>query len=183
MSVILLAAAIVATAPVRDPFWPVGYEGKRHVISAESRRVARQSIGVEGGSLATNGEGRVVSGATGDEESDAAELAARAAVEAARIAAAEEEARKAAEMAERWNAALKSLRFGGSVNMLAGDGQSSGMSVLVNGRARSEGDYVRTDHDGYRFIWRVGRSDAGRKLVLNRVKAISLDEIKEMEKQ
>ena len=163
MSFLLLAAAMAATAPVRDPFWPVGYEGTRRVISAEPRLSASEEPkgedakpeGIENlGASKTN----VVASAT-----DPAEEWARRA----------EEARLKLEMDNRWNTAVKELRFGGVVKM-----QKGLSAVLINGKARTEGDYVRLDHEGYRFIWRVARSETERKLKLDRVKAVGLDEIK-----
>ena len=34
---LLLAAALAATIPLRNPFWPVGYSGEREPISEEPR--------------------------------------------------------------------------------------------------------------------------------------------------
>ena len=157
MSFLLLAAAMAATAPVRDPFWPVGFEGERHVISAEPRAVAE-------GKAAT-GEVRppAPAGTNVVVVADAGEEWARRA----------EAARRKLEMDRRWAAAVKQLSFGGAVKL-----EKGASAVLVNGRARTAGDYVRVDHDGYRFIWRVARSATEQKLRLERVKAVGLDEIK-----
>lgn len=163
MSILLLAAAIVATVPVRDPFWPVGYEGTRRAISAEPRIASLEDPKVE--------DARVedVEG-LGAPKTNAVQSAADPAEEWARRA---EEARLKLEMDNRWNKAVKDLRFGGVVKM-----QKGLSAVLINGRARAEGDYVRLDHEGYRFIWRVASSETERKLKLDRVKAVGLDEIK-----
>ena len=163
MSVLLLAAAMAATAPVRDPFWPVGYEGTRRVISAEPRLSSTgepkaEGVKPESVEVPETSKTNVVQSAA-----DPAEAWARRA----------EEARLKLEMDNRWNKAVKELRFGGVVKMRQGPS-----AVLINGKARAEGDYVRLDHDGYRFIWRVAGSETERKLRLDRVKAVGLDEIK-----
>ena len=158
MSVLLLAAAMAATAPVRDPFWPVGYEGTRRAISAEPRFAAPEEPTAEAVNAQEASKTNVVASAV-----DPAEEWARRA----------EEARLKLEMDNRWNKAVKELRFGGVVKM-----QKGLSAVLINGKARAEGDYVRLDHEGYRFIWRVASSETERKLRLDRVKAVGLDEIK-----
>lgn len=151
MSFLLLVAAMAATAPVRDPFWPVGFEGERHPISAEPRFAPET--------------------APKKEAADPAVPVKTNAVVA--VDAGEEWARLKLEMDGRWAAAVKRLKFGGVVTM-----QEGPSAVLINDRARTEGDYVRFDHNGYRFIWRVARSATEQKLRLDRVKVVSLDEIK-----
>lgn len=154
MSFLLLAAAMAATAPVRDPFWPVGYEGARYPISAEPRFASETGLKTEVDSpVETN---VVVAVDAGEEWARRAEAA-----------------RLKLEMDRRWAAAVKRLKFGGVVTM-----QEGPSAVLINDRARTEGDYVRFDHNGYRFIWRVARSATEQKLRLDRVKVVSLDEIK-----
>ena len=163
MSVLLLAAAMAATAPVRDPFWPVGYEGTRRAISAEPRFAASEEPKVEAvRSEDVEGLGVPKTNAVASAADSADAWAHRA-----------EDARLKLEMDNRWNKAVKELRFGGVVKM-----QKGLSAVLINGKARAEGDYVRLDHEGYRFIWRVASSETERKLKLDRVKAVGLDEIK-----
>ena len=163
MSFLLIAAAMAATAPVRDPFWPVGYEGTRRAISAEPRFAVSEEPKVED-VRAEDVEDR------GASTTNAVQSVTDSAEEWARR---EEEARLKLAMDNRWNKAVKELRFGGVVKM-----QKGLSAVLINGKARAEGDYVRLDHEGYRFIWRVARSETERKLKLDRVKAVGLDEIK-----
>ena len=170
MSVILFAAVLAASAPVRDPFWPVGYEGVRHVISAEPRFAVRPE---NPASTETNRPAESVAAPVTNATPvvvvpDAGEEWARRA----------EEARRKLEMDNRWGAAVRQLRFGGMVRMH--DGLSA---VLINGKARGEGDLVRFDHENYRFVWRVVRSDAERKLRLERVKAVGLNEIEGKKKE
>ena len=161
MSFLLIAAAVVATSPVRDPFWPVGYEGVRRVISAEPRFVSEEPSVVAD---------KDSSKAVPDKKTSMVATSADPAEEWARRA---EEARLRLEMDRRWSAAVKELRFGGVVKM-----QKGISAVLINGRAHAESDYVRLDHEGYRFIWKVARSATERQLKLDRVKAVGLDEIK-----
>ena len=157
MTTLLIAAALAATPPVRDPFWPAGYEGVRHVISAEPRCVA------EGVSE------------TGPEAGDGEAKAPEADLDWAHRA---ELARQQLEMDRRWNEAARLLKVDGVVRLASGPA-----AVLINGRARSEGDLVRVDHDGYRFVWRVMRSENENKLRLGRVKAASLEELKGKHKE
>lgn len=161
MSLLLLAAAVAATAPVRDPFWPVGYEGERHVISAEPRFVPVEPAKAVAEQPAEDSKASATNAVTS--AVDPAEEWARRA----------EAARLKLKMDKLWSAAVKELRVGGVVTT-----QKGPSSVLINGRARTEGDYVRLDHEGYRFIWRVARNATERKLKLDRVKAVRLDEIK-----
>lgn len=143
MNVLLLLAAVFSTETVRDPFWPVGFEGERHAISAEPRFPPAGPV------------------APAEEEKKKVEEPPSA--PAALSAAEQEDA--------RWNAALRTLRFGGLVKL----GKES--AVMVNGKVRSVGEYVRADHDGRRFIWRVAEGGADRKLRLTRVKSVGLEEI------
>ena len=160
MSFVLLAAALTAATPVRDPFWPVGYEGTRHVISAEPRLPPPDSMAAEDAAPAKDAAGTV--DALGE-------------VAVARQA---EEQRLAAQMAERWNVARKALSVGGSVMTRSAGGAANVTSVLINGKAYGVGDLVCVDRDGYRFVWRIGRNDADGNLRLNRVRAVNLKEIK-----
>lgn len=140
MNVLLLLAAVFSTETVRDPFWPVGFEGERHVISAEPRLPPAEPV------------------APAEEEKMKVEEPPSAPV--------------ALELDDaRWNAALRTLRFGGLVRL----GKES--AVMVNGKVRSVGEYVRADHNGRRFIWRVAEGGADRKLRLTRVKSVDLEEI------
>lgn len=163
MNAILIAAVLAAGAPVRDPFWPVGYEGVRRVISATPRIVPKDEVQAVDENVPPGADEQDPSAVATAEVSDPGEAWARRA----------EEARQKLEMDKRWGAAVRQLKFGGVVRM------HEGLSaVLINGRARAEGDLVRLDHGGHRFVWRVVRSDAERKLRLERVNATGLDEIK-----
>lgn len=74
-----------------------------------------------------------------------------------------------------WNDALKLLKFGGLVRRKVASGAEV-TAVLINGRARQEGDLVKVDYENQRFIWRVASSGANRKLKLSRVKVLKLEE-------
>ncbi len=133
-----------STEPVRDPFWPVGFEGERYPISVEPRFK------------------------TSEPEPKALEP---------EVTVVDEAEASDAPGAEQWAKALKRLRFGGSVKMKNGP-----VAVLINGRARADGDFVRMDCDGYRFIWRVRAGEVARKLELDRVKAVKLSQLKKENK-
>ena len=148
MNAMLIAAAVAATTPVRDPFWPAGYEGERRTISAELRHERAAEKAEEPKPAVTNVA----------EKAEAPQT---------------DELERARAMAGRWSAALKTLRFGGAIQAQGADAKA-GMAVLINGRAYAEGDVVRTEHEGYRFAWRVVKSDAERKLKLSRVGAVAL---------
>lgn len=145
---------------VRNPFWPIGYEGRREVITAEVRVTAKKT--------------------EPDRKAREVETAAAAAAKKAR---AEEEARAAeakaaAERAEReriitpahWDAALRSLRIAGRVKVRADDGTERS-SVMINGRAYADGDLVSFTHGRNRFTWRVANLTSGTSVRLDRVKA------------
>ena len=151
MSLVLLFAAVSALTPVRDPFWPVGYEGARQYISLEPRvmRAARTS----------EAQGAESEDSDVPEKQDAS-------------------AEVSQEMQSRWNDALKTLRFEGGIRSRSADGLSSKGTMMVNGRFRSVGDVVWTDHDGYRFAWRLAQQGAEGKVKLIRIKAASLEELK-----
>jgi len=187
MSVLLLAATLFATDPLRDPFWPVGFEGKRWAISVSPRCRESKVTGEAADKAAAEAKSaaEAISKRLAENESrlDEADNVRRRAEENERLAkaAAERAAadRKAREMEARWSEALKTLRFGGAIQSRSDEGDAERAAVLINGRARTEGDIVRVDFNGYRFAWRIVKSADDRKLMLERVKAVSLEKIKE----
>ncbi len=161
-AVILLAALLAADVPLRDPFWPVGYEGERRVISAELR-------------FAPSAEEPAA-------EPVAEEPAAKS-VPAAKTAAEADAAAEEPGADVRWSEASRSLRFGGLVGMRSADGQSASSAMLVNGRACSAGDSICVDYRGFRYFWRVERGEDERKLRLVRIRADRLGEESSKEKR
>ena len=145
---------------IRNPFWQIGYEGKREVISAEVREKPKPVEVVQ--SKPEEDQTAVA----------AAAAAAAAAAEAERLAAAE---RAKIITTQHWAEARKALRIGGRVKVRLPDNSLS-TSVMINGHAYGDGDFVVFEHDGRRFSWRVtGLTDNG-TLKLKRVKAQKLGE-------
>ena len=156
---------------VRNPFWPIGYEGTRERITAEVRVVPKKREEIERERAAAKAA-----------EEEAARKAADA--EAAKKAAAELAAKKAAEEAEKakiitaehWKQARAALRIGGRVKVRTEDGTEERSSVIVNGNTYVDGDLVSINHGRNRFTWRVTGLTDGQKLKLVRIKARNLDE-------
>ena len=168
----------VATQGVRNPFWPMGYEGVREVISAEVHKPPKPKAPA----AAKVAQPRPAITAAEKAAKAAAEKAAK---EAAEKAAKEKAAKEAAARAEaerkkreitsaHWDAAKKALVFGGRVK-LREDDVLQNTSVVINGKVYSDGDQISFTHDSRRFTWRVeGLSDKN-KLKLVRVRAKYLE--------
>ena len=145
----LLPAAVFAAAepmPVRNPFWPIGYEGERAVITAEPRvKVAIPSVS-----------------SVGDDTQTAADAVAMA------VAATAETATP-----QHWAAARKTLAVGSPLVLAGPDGMRRS-SVMINGKAYADGDFVSVTHSGRRFTWKViGLNDSDvLKLVRIRAKKV-----------
>ena len=156
-----------STNGVRNPFWPMGYEGEREVIAPEAAKGARP--------------GRVLTAA----EKAAQEAAEKAAKEAAEKAAAEKAAMEAAARAEaerkkrevtdaHWSAARAALSFGGRMKFREED-ELQNTSVVINGKVYSNGDLVSFTHDSRRFTWRYEGLTDQNKLRLSPVRAKYLE--------
>ena len=156
-----------APAGVRNPFWPMGYEGEREIISPNARpkpkpkqdpakaRSQRPALSpVERERLAA--------------EKAAAEKAAKEAAEkAAKEAAARAEAeRKKREVTDaHWGAARAALSLGSYMTLNGGDSRRHA-SVVINGKVYADGDLVSITHDSRRFTWRfVGLSDENQPIL------------------
>ena len=132
--------------PVRNPFWPIGYEGERAIITAEPRvKIALPA-------------------ATGADDDT------KTAVDVATVAAA---AVAGTATPQHWIAARKTLEVG-SPMVVSGEGTPRRTSVMINGKAYADGDFVSVTHRGRRFTWKVvGLNDADvLKLVRVRVKKV-----------
>lgn len=139
-----LALLLAATLPLRNPFWPVGYEGEREAISDEPRVQAK----------APPPEAPAVDADTQTSGKEA-ELAAACATEDDNYTS------------RLWIAARKTLRIGGTLTL---EGDTKRQAVSINGRIYRDGDFVSVNHDTRRFTWRVkGLSDSG-TLKLQRVR-------------
>ena len=148
----LMLAAVAAAPGVKDPFWPIGYEGERRVISASPRRVAPAEINA------------------------VPEISAPAKKAEAGAAAADEKAASpvAAEIAaEDWERARATLKLG-SVVRFAAEEDAERSIVVINSRAYELGQTVSVIDHGIRFVWRISSGD-GRSLKLERVRATRLD--------
>ena len=163
-----------AEAGVRNPFWPIGYEGTRETISPEVRERPKPAI---------------VDPAKLPPPITAAERAARDAAKAAAEKAAKEAAARAeAERKKReissvhWAAARATLKFGGRVK-LREDDSIQNTSVVINGKVYSDGDLISITHDSRRFTWRVEGLSDNNKLKLVRVRAKYLEKSGETDKQ
>ncbi len=148
----LLSILLVATIPLRNPFWPVGYHGEMEPIV--------DTITVQSTTETAS-------------EEEAKTSAAEAAAAIAAAAAAHEED-ESVELERRWVRARKSLRLGGTMKV----GGEAGMrqSVTINGNVYGDGDLVSINHDGYRFTWRVQKLTNNKTLRLIRVRARELEQ-------
>lgn len=139
------APAIVAALLLRNPFWPIGYEGEREEISAEPRVVVKAA----------------------PEAKDEKEETARAQQETRQMIMERATSRN-------WAAARKSLRIGGTVFARQPDG-STKSSVFINGRDYVDNDLVSVNFEGQRFTWRVTGLTGSGTLKLKRVRVRPLE--------
>ena len=145
-AVFLLLAA--ATIPLRNPFWPVGHPGEREAI-ADTPRI---KVAVE---------------APSSDDDTKTSVSDEAIAEAAQAA----DDAQAAE--RRWAKARKSLKIG-SVMRISGD-EEARQAVTINGHVYADGDLVSSNHDGWRFTWRVQGVTENKTLRLVRIRARELD--------
>ena len=145
----LLATALLATIPLRNPFWPVGYTGEREPIVDEPRV-------------------KVAAPAEETKEEDT-----KTSVTAEAIAAAEADAADNGQGLERlWIKARKALKIGSTLTI---GGERGRQSVTINGKIYADGDLVSFNHNGYRFTWKVKQLTDNNTLKLLRVKARELE--------
>ena len=179
------AADGVSTNGVRNPFWPMGYEGVRETISPNVRKKPKKAEPKKAPPAMTVAERKKQ-----EAEKAAAEKAAKEAAEKAAREKAEKEAAERAE-AERkkreitgahWDAARAALKFAGRVKLREGDANENS-SVVINGKVYADGDLISITHDSRRFTWRVeGLSDKS-KLKLVRIRAKYLEKPGEADKK
>ena len=143
-SLVIIASALL----LRNPFWPIGYEGEREIISAEPRVVVKAAPEPK----------EEVQTAKSQQESLQKER--------------EKEMKR--DTSRTWVAARKKLRIGGTMLAKQPDGTTRS-SVFINGRDYVDNDYVSINHDGNRFTWRVtGLTEKG-TLKLERVRSRPLE--------
>ena len=146
----LLATALLATIPLRNPFWPVGYTGEREPIVDEPR---------------------VKVAAAASEET--AEEDTKTSVTAEAIAEAEAKEQKNGQGLDRlWIKARKQLKIGSTLKL---GGDKGRQAITINGKIYADGDLVSFNHNGYRFTWRVRELTDNNTLKLVRVKARELE--------
>jgi len=173
-----VSAGTAAAGGVRNPFWPMGYEGVRETISPDVREHPKPAA------ASTNFPPPLTAAKRAAQEAAKA-AAEKAAKEAAEKAAREKAAKEAAERAEaerkkreitsaHWDAAKKALVFGGRVKLREEDDIQS-TSVVINGKVYADGDLISITHESRRFTWRYeGLSDRN-TLKLVRVRAKYLE--------
>ena len=143
---------LFAAMAVRNPFWPIGYEGKMEEITAEPKVDVQVS-------------------ATSD--ADETTTAAAAAKVAAQAASAAEDSRKVSSRA--WSEAKKTLKISGTMTITDPDG-STRHAIIINGFTYGDGDLISTNHNGHRFTWRVSGLTTEGALRLRRAKVRELDD-------
>lgn len=146
MSALIAAVAAIA---VRNPFWPIGYEGVREQISAEPK-VEVQSAAAEP-----------------DETATAASVAAT-------VAALEQTNESIS--TRNWIEAKKSLRISGTTVVTDTSTGRQKQGIIINGYSYGDGDLISINHGGRRFTWRIKGLSDGSTLKLVRVRAKQLDE-------
>ena len=145
----LFSLVLLATIPLRNPFWPVGYTGEREPIVDEPRV-------------------KVAAAAEEAKDEDT-----KTSVTAEAIAAAEaEEADNGPGLDRLWIKARKALRIGSTLKL---DGDNGRQAVTINGKIYADGDLVSFNHNGYRFTWRVRKLTDNNTLKLQRIKARELE--------
>ena len=145
-----------AGTAVRNPFWPIGYEGKRESITSEVRVVPKKPEQIQK-----------------ERESVSAKVRA-AAAEAAAKARAEAAEREKIVTEEHWTEAYKSLRIGGRVRAKMDDGHETS-SVIINGKTYGDGDLISVTQGKNRFTWRLRGLTDGKTVRLDRVAARHLE--------
>ena len=138
-------AVLFAAMLLRNPFWPIGYEGEREEISAEPRVAVKAA----------------------PEAKEETEETARAQQETRQMIMERATSRN-------WAAARKSLRIGATVLARQPDG-STKSSVFINGRDYIDNDLVSVNFEGHRFTWRVTGLTGSGTLKLQRVRVRPLE--------
>ena len=139
---------LIAAVAVRNPFWPIGYEGVKEEISAEPK--------VEVRAPTTETDDTATAGA----EAQAAEQAARAAQVVS---------------SRTWAEARKTLRISGTTTITDAKGRKR-YSAIINGLTYGDGDLISVNHKGHRFTWRVQGLTEGASLRLVRLRVKEIDD-------
>lgn len=146
------AFAIVAAIAVRNPFWPIGHEGRLEPITPEPKV-----------------EVQLAAASDADETTTAAAAAKVAAAEVAE----REDARRIS--SRSWSEAKKTLKVTGTTTIRDPDGTTR-HGVIINGFTYGDGDLISTNHEGHRFTWRVSGLTRDGALRLRHVRARELED-------
>ena len=179
------AADGVSTNGVRNPFWPMGYEGVRETISPNVRKKPKKAEPKKAPPAMTVAERKkqeAEKAAAEKAAKEAAEKAARETAEKEAAARAEAERKKREITGAQWDAARAALKFGGRVK-LREDDASENSSVVINGKVYADGDLLSITHDSRRFTWRVEGLSGKSKLKLVRIRAKYLEKPGEADKK
>ena len=179
------AADGVSTNGVRNPFWPMGYEGVRETISPNVRKKPKKAEPKKAPPAMTVAERKkqeAEKAAAEKAAKEAAEKAAREKAEKEAAARAEAERKKREITGAHWDAARAALKFGGRVK-LREDDASENSSVVINGKVYADGDLLSITHDSRRFTWRVEGLSGKSKLKLVRIRAKYLEKPGEADKK
>ena len=180
------AADGVSTNGVRNPFWPMGYEGVRETISPNVRQKPKKAEPKKKAPPALTAAERkkqeAEKAAAEKAAKEAAEKAAREKAEKEAAARAEAERKKREITGAHWDAARAALKFGGRVK-LREDDASENSSVVINGKVDADGDLLSITHDSRRFTWRVEGLSGKSKLKLVRIRAKYLEKPGEADKK
>ena len=179
------AADGVSTNGVRNPFWPMGYEGVRETISPNVRKKPKKAEPKKAPPAMTVAERKkqeAEKAAAEKAAKEAAEKAAREKAEKEAAARAEAERKKREITGAHWDAARAALKFGGRVK-LREDDASENSSVVINGKVYADGDLLSITHDSRRFTWRVEGLSGKSKLKLVRIRAKYLEKTGEAGKK
>ena len=140
---------LVAVVAVRNPFWPIGYEGTKETISSEPKVELSKTDTTEVDDTATAG---AVAQATVQ-----AELAAQ------KISS------------HNWAEARKTLRISGTTTVTDAQGRKR-YGAIINGLTYGDGDLISINHKGHRFTWRVQGLTEGATLRLVRLRVKEIDD-------
>ena len=152
---------MIAALLLRNPFWPIGYEGEREEISADYRVKAKAPP-------PPKPEKAVQSAKLLQQQQQALqkEMELKKAQERQKELERLKEMKRAA--APDWDAAIKTLRIGGTLRAKKPDGTTESC-VYINGKAYVDNDEVSATHNGHSFTWRVTGLTENRILKLDRV--------------
>ena len=147
---LVLSVALLATIPLRNPFWPVGYTGEREPIVDEPR------VRVAAAASEETAEEDTKTGATDDEA----------------IAEAEAQEQENGQGFDRlWIKARKQLKIGSTLKL---DGNNTRQAITINDKIYADGDLVSFNCNGYRFTWKIKQLTDNNTLRLQRIKAREL---------